>query len=185
MKEFIAKIRGKLFIFRCSLARKNIIIGAGLKIYKRLSIEGQGKVFIGINCIADGIRGDKSQYVSIDTHSPDATIHIGNNANLHAARISSRFSISIGEGVLIEESGIADTDFHVIDKTRSTPSDENREKCEIVIGNRVCIGAKSFVMKGVKIGDDAVIGPGSVVVTSVGAGSLVFGNPAKIFTRHS
>lgn len=49
-----------------------------------------------------------------------------------------------------------------------------------VIGDRVLFGAGAVVLGGVKIGNDAKIGPNSVVTTDVPAGATVFGNPARV-----
>lgn len=49
-----------------------------------------------------------------------------------------------------------------------------------MIGKNVFIGARSIVMKGVTIGDGAVVGAGSVVTKDVPANAIVAGNPAKI-----
>ena len=184
MRDVIAGIRGRLFILMCKFFRRNINIKEGLKIYKRLSIGGKGRINIGENCIVDGIRGDNSQYVTIDAYSPEAVITIGDNAHLYAARIAAKFQVTIGDGVLIEEAGITDTDFHSIDRSRGNPVDEDRGKCQINIGNRVCIGARSLITKGVTIGDDAVIAPGSIVTTSVRPGSIVSGNPSRPLIQH-
>lgn len=48
-----------------------------------------------------------------------------------------------------------------------------------VLGNDVWIGANSIVMPGVKIGDGAVIGAGSVVTKDVGDFEVVYGVPSK------
>lgn len=48
-----------------------------------------------------------------------------------------------------------------------------------VIGDRVDVGAHVVVLGGVTVGDDAVIGAGSVVVKDVGPGEVVAGNPAR------
>ena len=53
-------------------------------------------------------------------------------------------------------------------------------KGNITVGNDVWIGAKSTIMSGVKIGDGAVIGSGSVVAKDVPPYAIVVGNPAKI-----
>lgn len=178
MIDFLALLRGKLFILTCRVLGLKVSAGEGLRIYKRLSIKGVGAVRIGRNCSVHGIRGDRSQFVSIYTHTPDAEVTIGDNAKLYAARISAKFEITLGNDVLIEESGVVDTDFHSIDKDRGTP-DEHRDRCRVVIGHRVCIGARSIITKGVTIDDDVVIVPGSVVVNSVKTGAIICGNPAK------
>lgn len=49
----------------------------------------------------------------------------------------------------------------------------------ITIGNGVWIGGSSIILGGVTIGDNAVIGAGSVVTHDVPANTIVAGNPAK------
>jgi maltose O-acetyltransferase len=49
----------------------------------------------------------------------------------------------------------------------------------IVIGKNVWIGGGAIILPGVTIGDDAVIGAGSVVTRNVPAGATVVGNPAR------
>lgn len=53
----------------------------------------------------------------------------------------------------------------------------------IRIGNNVWIGGGAIVLPGVTIGDDSVIGAGSVVVRDVPPASVAVGNPARI-VRH-
>ncbi len=48
------------------------------------------------------------------------------------------------------------------------------------IGNRVWLGANVVVLKGVTIGDDVVVGAGSVVTRSLPAGTIAVGVPAKV-----
>lgn len=48
------------------------------------------------------------------------------------------------------------------------------------IGNNVWIGMNATVLPGVTIGDDAVVGAGSVVTRDVPAGAVVTGNPARV-----
>ena len=53
-----------------------------------------------------------------------------------------------------------------------------------IIGDAVQIHPHSCILPGVRIGERAVVGAGSVVVRDVPADSTVFGNPAKVvFTR--
>lgn len=42
-----------------------------------------------------------------------------------------------------------------------------------------------MVLKGVRIGDNAVVGAGSVVAANVDANAVVFGNPARVITAAS
>jgi len=157
-----------------------VIIGNGLRMHTRLDIRGAGMVLIGRDCVIDGACGDSHQFVTLYTLNPHATITIGNHVRLCAARISSRFSVNIGNNAIIEESGIADTDFHTLEKSRELPSDERIEDCQIMIGDRVLIGPRSIITKGVSIGSDVVVGPGAIVIRSLPARAFALGNPAKI-----
>lgn len=50
----------------------------------------------------------------------------------------------------------------------------------ITIGNNVWIGAHVSVLPGVSIGDNTVIGAGSVVTKNIPANVLAYGNPCKV-----
>lgn len=52
------------------------------------------------------------------------------------------------------------------------------------LGDRVWLGARVVVLKGVTIGDDAVIGAGSVVTRDIPARALAVGVPARV-VRHA
>lgn len=49
----------------------------------------------------------------------------------------------------------------------------------VIIGKRVFLGSHATIVPQRKIGDDAYIAAGSVVMTNIKAGTHVFGNPAK------
>lgn len=51
---------------------------------------------------------------------------------------------------------------------------------EVLIGNRVLIGANSTILPGIKIGDDAIVSAATLVHQDVQAGSFVGGNPMKV-----
>lgn len=50
----------------------------------------------------------------------------------------------------------------------------------IVVGNDVWLGARSIILSGVRIGDGAVVGAGSVVTHDVPPYAVVAGNPARL-----
>lgn len=58
------------------------------------------------------------------------------------------------------------------------PDRERRDRIDI--GNDVWFGAGAIVLKGVKIGDGAVIGAGSVVTKDIQPYAIVAGNPARL-----
>lgn len=51
---------------------------------------------------------------------------------------------------------------------------------DVVIGDRVLIGANSTILPGVHIGDEAIVSAATLVHKDVPAGSFVGGNPMKI-----
>lgn len=53
------------------------------------------------------------------------------------------------------------------------------------IGANVWIGGGAIVLPGITVGDDAVIGAGSVVTRDVPAGATVVGNPARVAAGRS
>jgi acetyltransferase-like isoleucine patch superfamily enzyme len=80
---------------------------------------------------------------------------------------------------------IVDTDFHSLDPSiRSSSEDARSAKAKPVeIGNDVFIGGGCYILKGVKIGDRAVIGAASVVTHDVPPDMIVAGNPAREVAR--
>ena len=91
-------------------------------------------------------------------------------------------SVSIGQNVVISERVvIRDSDNHTIHLDgEDGRTDANPSTIPIVIGDHVWIGMNSIILKGVHIGDGAVIAAGSVVNKDVPSHCLAGGVPAKI-----
>lgn len=53
----------------------------------------------------------------------------------------------------------------------------------IRVGNNVWFGAGVHVLPGITIGDNAVIGAGSIVTKDIPAGAVAAGNPAKVIRQ--
>lgn len=49
----------------------------------------------------------------------------------------------------------------------------------VQIGNKVWIGTGAIILKGVTIGDGAVVAAGSIVTRDVATNAVVAGNPAR------
>lgn len=56
---------------------------------------------------------------------------------------------------------------------------------KITIHRNVFIGARAFIMPGVTIGENAIIGAGSLVTKNVEKNTIVGGNPAKLINLRS
>jgi acetyltransferase-like isoleucine patch superfamily enzyme len=53
-------------------------------------------------------------------------------------------------------------------------------KVETFIGKNSFIGTRAIIMPGIRIGDEVVVGAGSVVTKEIPSNCIVGGNPAKI-----
>ncbi len=91
-------------------------------------------------------------------------------------RISSAADILIGDNCMIASgSYITDSDWHdIYDRVSIGKSNPVR------IENNVWIGDSAIVCKGVAIGENSIIGAGSVVVNEIPPNSIAVGNPAKV-----
>ena len=86
--------------------------------------------------------------------------------------------VSIGEGAQIGPA----VQIYAADHPRDPA--QRREGWEfgrpVRIGRYAWIGGGAIILPGISIGDDAVIGAGSIVTRDVPAGATVVGNPARI-----
>jgi acetyltransferase-like isoleucine patch superfamily enzyme len=122
----------------------------------------------------------------------DGTLVVGANAYIgDDVIVSCCDRVEIGERTLLGHGvQIFDNDSHPIDPEareadwnairRGGPRDaETIGHAPVLIGRHAWIGLASIVMKGVTIGDGAVVAAGSVVTSDVPAGAVVAGNPAR------
>ena len=110
-------------------------------------------------------------------------IEIGDGFGISGSTIYAFQSIKIGKNVLIGANcKIIDNDFHSIDyKYRNTPNDKEYTKREpIFIGDNCFIGMNSIILKGTRLGNNVVVGAGSVVHGTFPDNVIIAGNPAKI-----
>lgn len=108
---------------------------------------------------------------------PGGFIRFAKNSGASTSRIIAYTEILIGEESLIGAGClICDSDMHEVPLGCGRPT----AVAPIHIGNRVFIGANCTILKGVTIGDGAVIGAGSVVTRNIPAGAMAAGNPATV-----
>lgn len=104
-------------------------------------------------------------------------IHLGKHIFINAGcRFQDQGGITIGDGALIGHNVVLATLNHSLEPAKRA----NLLPAPIKIGRRVWIGSNSTILPGVSIGDNAVIGAGSVVTKDVPPNAIVAGNPAKI-----
>ena len=111
-------------------------------------------------------------------------IKIGNDVSMSGVTVYAFRYIEIGDHTSIgANSKVFDSDFHPVDPMyRLADSDDKAHTGmrDTVIGKNVFIGCNSLILKGVHIGDNSVIGAGSVVTKDIPANCVAAGNPAKI-----
>lgn len=148
----------------------------------------KAELTIGNNCII------KSDFLSnlvglyqrtIIVARENGKIHIGNNVGISGATIYSKEVIQIGDYTNIGGNvKILDHDFHPIEAEARKMNNMNMVgKKAINIGENVFIGCNSIILKGTEIGDNSVVGAGSVVSGKFPANVVIAGNPARIIKR--
>ena len=112
----------------------------------------------------------------------DSEIVIGKNVGISGATIYARKKIYIGDYTNIGGNvKILDNDFHPLEaEYRMNNCMEYIKTKEINIGKNVFIGCNSIILKGTVLGDNCVVGAGSVVCGSFPDNVIIAGNPAKI-----
>jgi len=152
------------------------VLGQHLGVRGKLVITGPGKVVVGQHCFFDVATGQSN---IIETFNPSAIVTFGDACYLNGLKIVSQSSVTIGSRCIIADCLIMDTDFHSVEVNRHDP-EAVVKKGPVIIGDNVWIGYHATILKGVRIGENSVIGAGTVVRQSVPPNSVVIGNPQQI-----
>ena len=111
-------------------------------------------------------------------------IIIGNNASFSNCVLFSEECITIGDEACIGAGcKIYDTDFHSVNPEYRLNGNTKVPTAPVTIGKRVFLGANVTVLKGVTIGDEAVVGAGSIVTHDSPAREIWAGSPAKFIRK--
>ena len=156
---------------RAACGGTRLAVGKRFSVLGSLRLRGGGQVIFGDDVII-GTRTD------IFTHETDAIVRIGHRCFLNGTRISAVQLIEIGDDAILADVRLMDTDFHSVSKRRQQ-KDAPVAVQPIHIKNNVWIAAGAAVLKGVTIGENSMIGFGSVVVKDIPANVIASGNPCK------
>lgn len=119
--------------------------------------------------------------VVLSTRRADARITIGDDCGVTGATLVAADRISIGDRVLVGgNASIVDTDFHPLTPEGRAEALNAGAHAPIVIEDDVFVGMEALILKGVTIGEGAVVGAGSVVTQDVPPRTVVAGNPATV-----
>lgn len=147
--------------------------GAGCDVRSGLHLmtEGAGRISFGDRCVLDR---DLTVECFGELTVGDRTV-FG-----HRCTIGVRSRVSIGADSLIAEMvSIRDHDHRFADLHRPV-RDQGVDVADVVIGRNVWLGSKVTVLKGVRIGDGAIVGAGAVVTRDIPAGAIALGVPARV-----
>jgi acetyltransferase-like isoleucine patch superfamily enzyme len=147
-------------------------VGRMVTVRGNLRVEGNGKINIG-------------NRVKIWSHLGITQLSVGDNAMLHIGDdtfINTGVIISVRKQVLIGKNCqianqviIMDNDFHGI-----ADRDKPEAPASVIIEDHVWLATRCTILKGVTIGQGAVVAAGAVVTKDVPPYTLVGGVPAKI-----
>lgn len=121
--------------------------------------------------------------VILRTVCEGAVLRIGSDTGISGGSICAAISVTIGERCLLgADVVVCDTDFHPVSPLgrRSAPIPNPQVEDSVWIGDDVFIGARTVVLKGVRVGNGSVIGAGSVVTSDIPPFVIAAGNPARV-----
>jgi acetyltransferase-like isoleucine patch superfamily enzyme len=147
-------------------------LGGRVTLRGRASVVNQGTMTIG-----DRVRLVSTVATLELVALPGGHLEIGDNVFInYGSSLVSSAHVTIGNDCLIgTHVMVMDCDFHrVEDKAWDTTGDP------VVLEDRVWLGNRSMVLKGVTVGHDAVVAAGAVVTRDVPPRTVVAGVPARV-----
>jgi len=162
--------------------RKQVIVGPGSSV-RWWGLRGRGgSVQIGSQAIVK---------CRVDFDHPAGQIKIGNRSYIGASHLVCHTNIEIGDDTIISWGvTVVDHDSHALDWPNRKDDIANWHRGvknwdavsirPVLVGHKVWIGFGASILKGVTVGDGAVVGAKSVVTRDVAPYTVVAGNPARV-----
>lgn len=163
-----------------------VVIGAGSKLNSATLSAREPK-----GCSL-AIGAESNVEASLVFERADARIAIGSRTHVGGGTlIAAASSIEIGDDVLIAfDALIMDHNSHALkfnerrhdvrDWIRGTKDWSTVAITPVKISDKAWIGVRAMILKGVTIGEGAIVGAGSIVTRDVPAWTIVGGNPAQV-----
>lgn len=164
--------------------RVNIARGSRLKWERLVSCSG-GELRVGADCLINAT-------VSFDRPGSSVLLgdrcYIGLSDIVCASRVTLGDDVVISWGVTIVDHNSHSTDWEYRKRDVLNWKDGKKDWTEVTVSpvhihDRVWIGFNAIILKGVTIGEGAVVGAGAVVTKDVEPYTAVAGNPARMVKR--
>ena len=147
--------------------------GPGFEGPWRLRIRGPGRVAFGRDVRVRNASGR----TALLTFGSDARIDIGDRVEIDGAGLMAASAIEVGDDAIIGPCLLVDTDFHAVGPARRHEGAPVTRR-PIRIGRTAWVQGKATILKGVSVGEGAVVRWGALVASDVAPGAVVMGNPA-------
>jgi acetyltransferase-like isoleucine patch superfamily enzyme len=139
----------------------------------RLRIRGPGRVTFGCDVRVRNASGR----TALLTFGPEARIDIGDRVEIDGAGLMAASAIDVGAEAILGPCLVVDTDFHAVGPARRQDGAPVTRR-PIRIGRSAWVQGKATILKGVSVGEGAVVRWGALVAADVAPGAVVMGNPA-------
>lgn len=158
------------YIFSRKFTHSKILVVSGGKPYPK--VINQGGELYAENCqFYSGVRLEVGKNGKL-------IIKNGTYINRNTLIIANKL-VEIGKDCKISwDVIIMDSDLHPM------PGETQLNDKPVIIGNNVWIGCRAIILKGVNIGDGAIIAAGSVVTKDIPEYSIAAGVPAKVISNY-
>jgi hypothetical protein len=173
-------LRSKLFYEPMTRARL-YKVGARLHMSTLPYLSGHTRITIGDDCTFSSLSVASGRFVDVPELIFGDHVHVGSDVFFSANE-----KITVGNHVGIAgRVAIQDSDGHPSDPARQMAGEVMNisDIKPVTIHDRVWIGRDAHILKGVTIGEGAIVASGSVVAADVPPGALAMGVPARIIKR--
>lgn len=175
-KLCVVLYRKPIFRSQCAQAGKRLYLEQIPSLY------GKVKLVVG-----DDVNISGAFFIGAGRTLPQAEVILGNKVFIgHPVTMQVAQRIELMEGAALAGGCyVTDNDAHPLDiesRLRGDPVSPD-EIQPVRLGRYAWVGRGSYVMKGVTIGDFAIVGVGSVVVSDIPPFSIAMGNPARVVKR--
>lgn len=179
-RKVLSRLRRAWLPVQAGMEGGSVVLGRGVSLQQAVVFQGRGRLEVAEGAVLGfALAGSPAAPLVLQPREPGAVIRIGAGAMLtNGIEMIARSGITIGAGCRIGPRCVFyDADFHALSPEARGEAGETQP---IVVGRNVWFGSEVMVLKGVTIGDDAVIAARALVTADVPAGAVAAGTPARV-----